>query len=178
MQTPFIRSVSPRDLPAIALLEAEAFPGDPWSEALLRQALTHETTIFLAAFPEGSQTDTVYVPEMTDALHTQAMTDLPASPPVAYCILRTILGEGSIDNICVADAYRRQGIARVLLTSGMKQAAERYGASVFTLEVRISNTPARGFYESLGFVNEGIRPSYYTHPREDAVIYRLQNAPV
>ena len=46
------------------------------------------------------------------------------------------------------------------------------GASEMSLEVRVSNTPARRMYEKLGFVNLGIRPGYYEDNGEDAVIYR------
>ena len=39
-----------------------------------------------------------------------------------------------------------------------------------TLEVRASNEAARGLYEKYGFQQAGLRPGYYQHPREDAVI--------
>ena len=37
-----------------------------------------------------------------------------------------------------------------------------------------SNQAARAFYTSLGFVEEGRRPSYYADPVEDAILMRLQ----
>ena len=42
------------------------------------------------------------------------------------------------------------------------------------LEVRESNQAARGFYASLGFLEEGRRRSYYADPVEDAVLMRMQ----
>ena len=158
MEHPVIRNVSPRDLPAIALLEAECFPGDPWSEKLLREAAVHPDTVFWVA----------------EALCGKDGTEAYETVLAGYCILRTVLDEGSIDNICVAPAFRRQGIARALLEAAMEQAKAEYGATTFTLEVRISNEAARALYASLGFEEAGIRPGYYPHPREDAVIYRTK----
>ena len=151
-----VRSVTKEDLPAVALLEKEVFPGDPWSEKLLREAAAHPDTLFLTAYEtkaEGGE--------------GERETCL-----AGYCVLRTVLDEGSIDNICVAPPYRRRGLARRLLTQAMHTARKMYGAETFTLEVRVSNAPARALYRTLGFTEEGIRPSYYPHPREDAVIYR------
>lgn len=149
-----IRPVTDKDLPSVALLEKEVFPGDPWSEKLLREAAAHPDTLFLTAYE-------------TDEEGGEEERSL-----AGYCVLRTVLDEGSIDNICVEPSYRRRGLARRLLTEAMQAAHDVYGAETFTLEVRVSNTPARRLYKALGFTEEGIRPSYYPHPREDAVIYR------
>ena len=147
-----IRPVMPDDISFIACLEAETFPGDPWSEALLNDAANHPDTVFLVACPEPGK-----------ATCSDTENDL-----AGYCVVRTVLEEGSIDNICVAPLYRRQHLARRLLEHAVQQAKETHGAEAFTLEVRVSNTAARALYESMGFVSEGIRPSYYAHPREDA----------
>ena len=45
--------------------------------------------------------------------------------------------------------------------------------SRLTLEVRASNAPAIALYEKHGFHQAGLRPGYYQHPREDAVIMTL-----
>jgi len=44
------------------------------------------------------------------------------------------------------------------------------GAREATLEVRLSNLPARRLYEKFGFRPVGVRPHYYTDDREDALI--------
>ena len=49
----------------------------------------------------------------------------------------------------------------------------RFGAAnlaFLTLEVRQSNAAAIALYEKHGFQRAGLRPGYYQHPREDAVI--------
>lgn len=77
-----------------------------------------------------------------------------------------IAGEGFIANIAVFPAYRRRGIARALV-----QTAQAKPLSRLTLEVRASNEAAIALYRSLGFVEDGVRPRFYSHPTEDAVLY-------
>src|SRR5690606_22474845 len=48
--------------------------------------------------------------------------------------------------------------------------AEEVGASVATLEVRLSNQAARQLYIRFGFRPVGLRPHYYTDNGEDALI--------
>jgi hypothetical protein len=43
-------------------------------------------------------------------------------------------------------------------------------ATEATLEVRLSNLPARRLYEKFGFRPVGLRPRYYTDNNEDALI--------
>ena len=75
-------------------------------------------------------------------------------------------GEGFVTNVAVFPAFRRRGIARALIAAALDAPIER-----LSLEVRVSNEPAIALYASLGFVNEGRRPHFYTHPDEDAFIY-------
>ena len=46
----------------------------------------------------------------------------------------------------------------------------KHGLLEFTLEVRVGNKPAIRAYEKVGFESEGIRPNFYSHPKEDALI--------
>ena len=43
-------------------------------------------------------------------------------------------------------------------------------ARVMTLEVRLSNGPARALYQQFGFRPVGVRPRYYSDNGEDALI--------
>ena len=79
-----------------------------------------------------------------------------------------IVDEGYIDNIAVEPDARRHGVASALLDVYC-----RFGAvnlAFLTLEVRASNQAAMGLYEKYGFQRAGLRPGYYQHPKEDAVI--------
>ena len=65
--------------------------------------------------------------------------------------------------------WRRQHIGERLLLAFLDLAAER-GAHEATLEVRLSNLPARRLYEKFGFRPVGLRPRYYSDNGEDALI--------
>ncbi|MDZ7637764.1 MAG: GNAT family N-acetyltransferase [Bryobacterales bacterium] len=77
--------------------------------------------------------------------------------------------EAEVLNIAVHPSARRRGVARILLSALLGQLQ----GEVF-LELRASNLPALRLYESLGFHRAGTRPSYYSHPGEDAIVLRFQ----
>ena len=89
-----------------------------------------------------------------------------------YAGMHCVCGECYIDNIAVRKAFRRRGFGRLLLNRLVRQAREEK-ASFITLEVRVSNEPARELYEKSGFTERGSRRKYYSDPAEDAVIYTL-----
>jgi [ribosomal protein S18]-alanine N-acetyltransferase len=88
---------------------------------------------------------------------------------VAYCSFWRIFDEIHLNNFAVHPQWRRRGLGRALLTHVLAEAAA-IGAPKATLEVRASNTPAIALYEAGGFVRAAVRPAYYTHPIEDALI--------
>lgn len=79
-----------------------------------------------------------------------------------------VADELTLNTLCVDERYRRRGIARKLwaMVTEMMQGV----CTVCYLEVRESNLPARTLYESLGFVQNGYRPRYYSDPDEAAVL--------
>ncbi|MGW1545135.1 N-acetyltransferase family protein [Streptomyces sp. NPDC002309] len=60
-----------------------------------------------------------------------------------------------IQGLVVADEARGAGVGRALLRAAQDE-ARRQGARRITLRVLGHNTPARGLYESEGFVVEGV----------------------
>jgi ribosomal-protein-alanine N-acetyltransferase len=90
---------------------------------------------------------------------------------VGYSVGRAMLDEAEILNLGVAPHARRRGIARTLVRALLAEFAGVGARSVF-LEVRESNLPARGLYESFGFREVGRRTRYYRRPVEDAVVLR------
>jgi len=54
-------------------------------------------------------------------------------------------------SIAVMEAYRKRGIATVLMHQAMKNSVEYNGATECFLEVRVSNEPAINLYDKLGF---------------------------
>ncbi len=133
-------------LPAVAALEKVCFPADPWSEALFQEALdSPRVRVLLAQGENGSL--------------------------LGYAVLSVILDEGNLDNIAVAPAARRQGVADALLSALIGFGREHL--AVLMLEVRSSNAPAIALYEKHGFAAVGRRKNYYDAPREDAILMTL-----
>jgi ribosomal-protein-alanine N-acetyltransferase len=95
-----------------------------------------------------------------------------APPPVVGYICVWLVGdELHINNLAVHPRWRKRGIARALLQAALEQARQD-GARVAFLEVRASNLAAQRLYRQFQFEAVGVRPRYYTHPMEDAVIMR------
>ena len=130
----------------VAALEEICF-ADPWNEAAVGSELSNPLSYWLVALED----DRV----------------------IGYVGSQTVLGEADIMNVAVAPAYRRCGLGRVLLDTLQAHLTAREVHSL-TLEVRPSNTPAVGLYESLGYVQVGRRPNYYHKPKEDALILRKE----
>ena len=88
---------------------------------------------------------------------------------VGYGGVWLMVDEAHITTFAVHPSWRRQGIGDRLLLDLLDVALER-GAREATLEVRLSNVPARRLYEKFGFRPVGLRPRYYTDDNEDALI--------
>ncbi len=82
---------------------------------------------------------------------------------------QTVLDEGYIGNVAVRKKARRHGIADSLLRE-LERIARENGLSFLTLEVRSGNEPALRLYEKHGYARVGMRPGYYSDPKEDAVL--------
>lgn len=132
-------------IPALAELEKDCF-ADPWSEKGLAEELNNPCARFFVA----ERMNTV----------------------LGYLGTHIVADEMSVTNIAVKEEHRRHGIARALLSEA-RAIAEKQKLSRITLEVRVSNEVAIRLYESEGFVKDGIRPNFYSHPTEDAAIYSL-----
>ena len=81
--------------------------------------------------------------------------------------------EGYINNVAIDSLYRKKGYSKVLMEALIEDGLKK-GVKEFTLEVRVSNAPANRLYESLGFVNEGVRKNFYEKPTEDANVMWLR----
>ena len=126
----------------VAQLEKKCFSA-PWSEASLEAALFDPQASFIVAEAEDG-----YI--------------------LGYAGLHVVLDEGYIDNVAVDEDARRHGVASALLDVFC-----RFGAAqlaFLTLEVRASNEAAIALYRKYGFVEAGRRKSYYSDPKEDALI--------
>ena len=130
------------DLADVAELERECF-ADPWSEDALRSELSNEGAVFLVAKIRGET--------------------------AGYVGVHTVLDESYIANVAVKNRLRRQGIGAMLLDSAEKK-VRAMGCSFISLEVRVSNSPAISLYEKRGYISQGERKNFYSHPTENALI--------
>ena len=131
------------DLPAVHAIERASF-SVPWPPDAYRSELT---TNRLASY---------VVARVDDAV-------------VGFAGLWVMVDEAHVTTFAVDPRWRRRGIGEHLLLALLDLAVARRAREA-TLEVRLSNTPARRLYEKYGFKPVGIRPRYYSDNGEDALI--------
>lgn len=121
----------------------------PWSKESLLSELTSPHTICLGVRNEGEL--------------------------AGFCFLSALLGEGTVLQVAVLPQHRNKGYGKQLTAAALQQ-AKNMGTEVVFLEVRESNTPAKGLYRSLGFEEIDLRKEYY-RDGENAMImqWREQN---
>jgi [ribosomal protein S18]-alanine N-acetyltransferase len=110
------------------------------------------------------------------------LTDNPASRcwvaeadgrVVGMVVTWLFVDEAHIATIATHPDYRRQGIARKLLTFTLQSALQEGAQSSF-LEVRAGNLPAQEMYRKFGYVEVGRRKRYYRDNDEDAILMNLE----
>lgn len=136
--------MTPALCPGVHAVEEACF-SDPWSLEAFVQELDNPRSTTLAAV-EG---------------------DVVAG----FVNVHLICGECFLNNIGVSAAYRRRGIASLLLKALIAELRNR--AEFITLEVRVSNAPAIALYQKFGFEPVGRRRNFYAHPTEDALLMTL-----
>ena len=88
---------------------------------------------------------------------------------VGYAGMWVMVDEAHITTFAIHPAWRRRRIGERLLLALLDLARDRRAREA-TLEVRLSNLPARRLYEKYGFRPVGLRPNYYSDDHEDALI--------
>ena len=137
-----IRRMRESDLEGAARLEKRYF-SVPWTREQLGESLQSGQYLFLVAEENGQV--------------------------AVYAGLLRVMDEGDVTNVVVDEAYRGKGLGTRLMAALLEE-GRGCGMKEFTLEVRVSNQRAIRLYESLGFVQEGIRKRFYERPVEDALI--------
>jgi [ribosomal protein S18]-alanine N-acetyltransferase len=141
----FTRRMSDGDLRQVLELEERLF-SDPWNRPMYEEEL-RDHDAFVLADPETGEV-------------------------AGYFCGRRLADEYEITNVGVKPELQRRGLAREML-GRMIGMLHRDGVRYFFLEVRESNTPARGLYNSFGFEVLQKRRNYYRDPVEDALLMRL-----
>lgn len=88
---------------------------------------------------------------------------------VGFGVVGLAADTAEIESLAVSAEWRRRGIARQLCADLLNWARARH-ATEASLEVRLSNDPARNLYESLGFQKNALRRGYYRDPEENALV--------
>jgi len=140
-----IRSASLNDVPAILAIEGQAPGAAHWTSEQYKKLVG--SGVVLVAEEEGQL--------------------------CGFVCAKAVAGEWEIENVVVAAAFLRRGIANELVRELIHRAANE-AASAILLEVRESNLPARRLYEKLGFCEVGHRRVYYRNPVEDAILCALR----
>jgi ribosomal-protein-alanine N-acetyltransferase len=117
------------------------------------------------------------VPWPDDAYRNEIRTNRLASYVVArlggdvvgFAGIWVIVDEAHVTTFAVDPRFRRRGVGERLLLALLDLSVQRLAREA-TLEVRLSNLPARRLYEKYGFRPVGIRPRYYSDNGEDALI--------
>ncbi len=130
-------------VPDLLRIERELFPA-PWTEAMFRQ-------------------------EVEEKWLSRSFAAKLDGVVVGYVIAWFLRGEVHVLNLAVTKAHQRRGIARFLLAHIVSMANEE-ACQLVTLEVRVSNEPAKLLYLAMGFAPVGIRRRYYHDNDEDALV--------
>lgn len=141
-----LRSMLGDDVPAVVAIEDATQP-TPWTEQVFRDCFTS---------------------------HYDCRVIERDGMIAGFAVLSSVLDEVHLLNIAVAPAMQRRGLAWAALRELIADYRQRNMGYVY-LEVRASNTGARGLYERLGFQVTGERKNYYrTHDgRENAILMML-----
>ncbi len=143
-----IRPMKAEDLDQVLAIEQSSFSA-PWSRESMQQELVNDQAHYFVASIKDDEKNVL-----------------------GYAGYWQIMDEGHIMNIAVRTDRRHEGIGKELMEA-MLSSGDQMGILYWTLEVRVSNLAALRLYEKIGFTSAGIRPGYYTHPKEDANILWL-----
>ncbi len=142
-----IEPLETKHIAAVLGIEEALFPA-PWTEGMFRQ-------------------------EVEEKWLSRSFVGTIGGEVVAYVVAWVMRDEVHILNLGVDPAHQRRGYARKLLVH-MIEVAKTARCRLITLEVRVSNTPARILYHSMGFAPVGIRRRYYHDNNEDAIVMTLR----
>jgi [ribosomal protein S18]-alanine N-acetyltransferase len=141
-----IRKMTLEDIPAVVALDQISF-SLPWPERSFRFEVTDNLS------------SRCWVAELDERL-------------VGMLVAWLLVDEIHIATIATHPDFRRQGIARRLLTHTLQRAMDEGAQSSF-LEVRESNLAAQEMYRQFGFEVTGRRKRYYKDNDEDAILMNL-----
>lgn len=149
------------DVPEVTAIERDSF-SLPWSDYTYRHELleNRNSHYFVVRRLNGQRS------QPSNWLARLLRRPRPA-PIVGYGGFWLVIDEAHISTIASALAWRGHGLGELMLLAMIERSIE-LGASMVTLEVRVSNAVAKNLYHKYGFEIVGQRPRYYRDNDEDA----------
>ncbi|HIA04130.1 MAG TPA: ribosomal-protein-alanine N-acetyltransferase, partial [Myxococcales bacterium] len=136
-------SMTAEDIDAVVLLEQGAF-ADPWN--------TRD-----------------FVSELKNPRSNVQLLRNSRGTLLGHVVFWVVLDQVEVLDIAVAIEHRRQGYGRLLMEHVVAM-SQKQGCNLISLEVRRSNEAAMALYEGMGFLPVAVRPKYYAHDNEDAIV--------
>ena len=143
-----IRKMVAQDIPAVIDLDQKSF-SLPWPERSFRFEVT------------DNPASRCWVAELDDKV-------------VGMIVVWLIVDEAHVATLATHPDFRRQGIAKRLLSYALRQLIGE-GAQTSFLEVRESNFAAQEMYRKFGYQPSGRRLRYYKDNDEDAILMTLDS---
>lgn len=137
---PTIREWTEKDLLVVAAIERNCFI-DPWTVEMLRAEMQKQDSYGLILEEDGKA--------------------------LGYACGNALFEDGDVEKVAVLAENRGKGYGKALVL-GLFEIAKQRGAERMFLEVRASNAPALGLYQSVGFEKTRLRKRYYENG-EDAL---------
>lgn len=137
-----IRRLIAEDVEAIYQIECNSF-SKPWSCDAIEKELENPLAYYVVALEEDKI--------------------------VGYAGMWQVMGEGQITNVAVDIAHRGHGIGTELMKA-LIEAGKQNQLEILLLEVRESNSFARGLYKKSGFKEVGLRKNFYEEPVENGIL--------
>ncbi|HSK88940.1 MAG TPA: ribosomal protein S18-alanine N-acetyltransferase [Anaerolineales bacterium] len=143
-----IRKMTLEDIPAIIDLDQKSF-SLPWPERSFRFEVT------------DNPASRCWVAELDGKV-------------VGMIVVWLLVDEAHVATLATHPDFRRQGVAKRLLSHALLHLIEEGAQSSF-LEVRESNLAAREMYRKFGYEEAGRRRRYYRDNDEDAILMNLNS---
>jgi ribosomal-protein-alanine N-acetyltransferase len=167
------------DIPEVGKVERRCF-SNPWPLSAYRRELRFPEQnyyIVLRAIDEPEQNGFgLNRNELTRRAITRLVhpfgkrSEELAQPHIAgFAGMWVMYDEAHVTTIGTDPGYRGRGLGELMLVALFDEAIKR-GASLLTLEVRVSNGVAQRLYHKYGMTSQGVRARYYTDNGEDAYI--------
>ena len=175
-----IRPMKHEDIPQVAQIDREAFPGE-WvfrSQSSYKRDLDTPSVRYIVACKKMDMSESegqeVQKRPWFKRLFSHERHINTSENIIGFTGFWMMMKESHIIAIGVRDGYRRLGIGEGLLIATI-ELAQILNANVLTLEVRASNEIAQELYKKYGFRVEGRHLRYYSSDGEDAIIMSTDN---